>query len=180
MKWKINVHAYFPCSVPLAHINTLNEEFWDPHIYGSMFRHGHTWKKRNSYLRCFVVVYLFRRQRPSVIDLFVFHYGSSLRSYGLTATFLFCSCIFISIVLFFIPSSFVSLYPYQEYIKIFPSCKSRLLQHTAPCLTLKSHIFSTVCSYLVSMILTIHSAYLQVERKSFVFLMNAVLTANKK
>jgi hypothetical protein len=37
MKWKINVHAYFPCSVPLAHINTLNEEFLDPHVYGSCF-----------------------------------------------------------------------------------------------------------------------------------------------
>jgi len=111
MKCKINVHAHFPCSVSLAHINTLNEEFLDSHVYGSMFRYGHTRKKRNSYLRCFVVVYLFRRQRPSVIDLFVFHYGLSLRSYGLTATFLFCSCLFISIVFFSLslPLSFRSI-----------------------------------------------------------------------
>ena len=145
-----------------------------------MFRCGHTYKKGNSYLRCFVVVYLFRRQRPSVIDLFVFHYGSSLRSYGLTAAFLFCSCLFISIVFFFIPSSFFSLYPYREYIKIFPSFQSRLLQHTAPRLTPKSYIFSTVCTYMANMILTIHSAYLHIRENWFVFLMNTVLTASKE
>ena len=146
-----------------------------------MFRCGHTYKKGNSYLRCFVVVYLFRRQRPSVIDLFVFHYGSSLRSYGLTAAFLFCSCLFISIVFFFIPSSFFSLYPYREYIKIFPSFKSWLLQHTAPRLIPKSYIFfHSIYVYGQYDSHNTQRAYLHIRENWFVFLMNTVLTASKE